>query len=37
MRVLGFCAHTPKEMLLRAGAYVTFEQMSVLPELVRNA
>ena len=37
MKVLGFCAHTPKDMLLRAGAYVTFEQMSVLPELVRNA
>jgi beta-phosphoglucomutase-like phosphatase (HAD superfamily) len=37
MKVLGFCAHTPKEMLLAAGAHLTFERMSVLPKLVRDA
>ena len=36
MKVFGFCAHTPKEMLLDAGAHLTFDQMSVLPELVRD-
>jgi HAD superfamily hydrolase (TIGR01509 family) len=36
MRVFGFCAHTPKEMLRRAGAHLTFDQMSALPDLVRG-
>jgi HAD superfamily hydrolase (TIGR01509 family) len=37
MTVFGFCAHTPKDMLLRAGAHLTFDRMDVLPDLVRDA
>ena len=37
MTVFGFCAHTPKDMLLRAGAHLTFDRMDLLPDLVRDA
>jgi HAD superfamily hydrolase (TIGR01509 family) len=37
MKVFGFCAHTPPDMLLSAGAHLTFERMSTLPDLVRDA
>jgi HAD superfamily hydrolase (TIGR01509 family) len=34
MTVIGFCAHTPEEMLLRAGAHHTLEDMRALPDLL---
>jgi HAD superfamily hydrolase (TIGR01509 family) len=37
MTVFGFCAHTPKDRLLDAGAHLTFDRMSMLAELVRHA
>jgi HAD superfamily hydrolase (TIGR01509 family) len=37
MRVLGFCAHTPREKLERAGAHVLFDDMRRVATLVSQA
>jgi hypothetical protein len=34
MTVFGYCALTPKEKLIDAGAHHTFERMSDLPQLL---
>lgn len=36
MTVLGFCAHTPKEKLVEAGAHITFDDMRALPKLLKS-
>lgn len=36
MTVFGFCAHTPKDKLLAAGAHVTFDDMRALPKLLAD-
>jgi HAD superfamily hydrolase (TIGR01509 family) len=37
MKVFGFCAYTPKAQLQNAGAHVTFDSMSSLPDLLQGA
>jgi len=36
MRVYGYCAHTPANRLIEAGAHQTFDHMSKLPTLLRE-
>ena len=37
MTVYGYCAHTPAQRLIEAGAHHVFDRMSALPELLRDA
>ena len=37
MTVYGYCAHTPAQRLIEAGAHCVFDDMGALPELLRDA
>jgi beta-phosphoglucomutase-like phosphatase (HAD superfamily) len=37
MTVYGYCAHTPAQRLIEAGAHCVFDYMGALPELLRDA